>query len=199
MQQDTCQMEAASRPMATVESWGVLPKNYEDVVEMVLRHVGPLAVGVNGGHPSFVAYEGGIFEAPDCSQSANHAMLIVGHGQEKITLTNGNQEEVVRCWIVRNCSWGQAWGENGFTRMKRGDGQTGTRGVCGIARSPSVALGGVTLLDRQAPVFMDAKTKNRGDFSESTANSCHSKLHEGVCDRLAFGGHVTSGCAGLER
>jgi hypothetical protein len=182
--------------MATVESWGVLPKNHEDIMEMVLRYIGPLAVGVNGGHPSFVAYQGGIFEAPDCSQSANHAMLIVGYGQETVTLAYG-QEKVVRYWIVRN-SWGKAWGENGFIRMKRGDGRKGTRGVCGIARSPSVALGGVTLLDRQAPVFKDFREKDRGNFSESTTNSYHSK-QEGICDRLAFGGYVTSGCAGLER
>ena len=42
-------------------------------------------------------------------------------------------------------SWGSGWGENGYVRVKRGSGNKGEEGVCGIARSPSVALGGVLL------------------------------------------------------
>jgi KDEL-tailed cysteine endopeptidase len=53
--EETCNMDLVSRPIATVESWGVLPKNHEDVIEMVLRYIGPVAVGVNGGHPSCIA------------------------------------------------------------------------------------------------------------------------------------------------
>jgi hypothetical protein len=165
----TCNMDLVSSPIASVESWGILSKNHEDVIEMVLRYIGPIAVGFNGGHPSFVAYKGGIFDSTDCSQSANHAMLIVGYGQEKATLANG-QEELVRYWKVRN-SWGRAWGEDGYVRVKRGDGKIGTRGVCGIARSPSVALGGFTLFDREAPVITDSRSKDRENFSESTIRS----------------------------
>ena len=39
-------------------------------------------------------------------------------------------------------SWGTGWGENGFVKMARVGGSKGRPGVCGIARSPSVALGG---------------------------------------------------------
>jgi hypothetical protein len=47
--------------------------------------------------------------------------------------------------IARN-SWGIGWGENGMIRIKRGSGENGQDSVCGIAKSPSIALGGVLLL-----------------------------------------------------
>lgn len=42
-------------------------------------------------------------------------------------------------------SWGVEWGEKGYVRIKRRSGKKGVEGVCGIAKSPSVALGGILL------------------------------------------------------
>jgi hypothetical protein len=50
----------------------------------------------------------------------------------------------VKYWIARN-SWGKGWGEEGYVRIKRGSGKVGQKGVCGIAKGPSVALGGALL------------------------------------------------------
>ena len=44
-----------------------------------------------------------------------------------------------------NKDWGKGWGEDGFARIARRGGKKGKPGVCGIARSPSVALGGFML------------------------------------------------------
>jgi hypothetical protein len=117
--------------------------NFEDHMEMVLRYIGPIAVGVNAGSSSFLAYSGGIFDSKDCEQGANHALLITGYGQKV-----EKHGRVVKYFIARN-SWGTGWGENGYVRIKRGPGYRGAPGVCGIARSASVALGGklVTELD----------------------------------------------------
>lgn len=49
-------------------------------------------------------------------------------------------------WIARN-SWGTGWGENGYIRIERIGGRKGSRGLCEIARSPSVALGGMFTKD----------------------------------------------------
>jgi len=87
-QQLSCRIDAVSRPIASVESWGILTPNHEDNMERVLRHLGPIAVGVDGADPTFLAYSGGIFHSVDCQQGANHALLIVGYGQEKDK--NGN-------------------------------------------------------------------------------------------------------------
>ena len=41
--------------------------------------------------------------------------------------------------------WGTGWGENGYVRIRREKGSKGEPGQCGIACSPSVALGGKLL------------------------------------------------------
>jgi hypothetical protein len=132
--EDKCHTKRVRDPLATVTSWGVISPNHETHMALVIRHIGPVAVGVNGADHSFLSYRGGIFYKESCKQGSNHALLIVGYGEE-----NGE-----RYWIARN-SWGTGWGENGFVRVRRGDGHKGTPGVCGIARSPSVALGGILL------------------------------------------------------
>ena len=135
--QKECKVDQVTSPIATAEGWGVLTPNHEENMELVLRYIGPIAVGVNGSEGvDFLAHEGGIFHSKKCGQNANHAMLIVGYGQE----TNKKTGKVTRYWIARN-SWGTGWGEKGYVRMKRGSGKKGKRGVCGIARSPSVCVG----------------------------------------------------------
>jgi Papain family cysteine protease len=70
----TCHLDKIANPIATVESWGLLHRNHEDLVELALKYVGPVAVGMNGADPAFVNYGGGIFDSPDCDQGANHAL-----------------------------------------------------------------------------------------------------------------------------
>jgi hypothetical protein len=145
--EDTCKKDLVKQAVATVQSWGVISPNHEDHMELVLRYIGPIAVGVNGADSAFRAYSGGIFDRHHCKQGANHALLITGYSQE--TLPSGR---VVRYWIARN-SWGTDWGINGYVKMIRGDGLKGTPGVCGIARSASVALGGQLLTGDRAKRF----------------------------------------------
>ena len=106
--QDTCHKQSVRHPVASVKSWGVVSPNHENHMELTLRYVGPIAVGINGNHPSFLAYSGGIFNSASCKQGANHALLIVGYGQEE-----DYKGETTRYWIARN-SWGKGWGEDGF-------------------------------------------------------------------------------------
>jgi hypothetical protein len=58
-------------------------------MELVIRYLGPLAVGVNGADPAFLSYKKGIFDSPHCDQRPNHALLIVGYGQD--ILDNGTK------------------------------------------------------------------------------------------------------------
>lgn len=143
MNGNICNMKRIRDPVATVDSWGVLPKNHENMIQVALRYIGPVAVGINGGDRHFLAYGGGIFDKFTCGQKLNYAVLIVGYDEEVVDIYGRN--ETVRYWIARN-SWGKGWGEDGYIRIKRGPGGKKIPGMCGLARNPSIALGGRTLL-----------------------------------------------------
>ena len=80
--QMTCDQREADIPLASVESWGLLTRDYENLMEQALRQLGPLAIGINANQPSFLMYNRGIFSDETCSQQLNHAVLLVGYGEE---------------------------------------------------------------------------------------------------------------------
>jgi len=131
-----CQFNKVNQVAVELSSFSVLPSNAENVLAHVLRSLGPVAVGFSADM-SFVAYKEGIYNSSSCSQDLNHALLIVGYGEEIIA------NETKSFWIARN-SWSTAWGEGGFARIARNNDKnsfdTGTS-VCGIALTPSLALG----------------------------------------------------------
>lgn len=100
-------------PVATADKWAVLRSNDEGTMMETIRFIGPVAVGIHGSSQGFLHYSGGIFDG-ECKTILNHALLIVGYGEE---LT---ERGMVKYWIARN-SWGSHWGENGFIRIKRSD------------------------------------------------------------------------------
>ena len=186
-QQDRCRVHKVADPIATAQSWGVLTADHEDNMEMALRWIGPLAVGINGSDPRFLAYKDGIYSRDDCDQAANHALLIVGYGEDEDE--NGN---IVRYWISRN-SWGEAWGENGYVKIKRGSGAKLEPGVCGIAKNPSVALGGVLLPKSGIHASMNYDRTSYGDRSQRLEES----LLNNYCS--ALGGQDLQTCHRIER
>lgn len=96
-----CHKRSANIPIATVESWGILPPNSERHMELVIRYIGPIAVGFNGGDPTFLSYSGGIYYNKNCHHQSNHALLVVGYGEEEIIDDDGNRMNV-SYWIARN-------------------------------------------------------------------------------------------------
>ncbi|XP_047984055.1 macrodontain-1-like [Leguminivora glycinivorella] len=81
----------------------------EEELKNKLVNLGPLSVGLNAN--DFVGYEKGILEPHRCiGRKINHAVLLVGFGEEK-----GK-----KYWILKN-SWGKFWGqEKGYVRLRRG-------------------------------------------------------------------------------
>ena len=69
---------------------------------------GPIVCGV-AVTQKMKDYTGGIFKDKTNATKVDHAISVVGYGEE-----NG-----VKYWLVRN-SWGSYWGEQGFMRIIRG-------------------------------------------------------------------------------
>ncbi len=62
-------------------------------------------------------YQSGIIRGSSCGTILDHAVTIVGYGEEKR----------IKYWIIKN-SWGTSWGEQGYVRIERTSGD----GVCGL-------------------------------------------------------------------
>ena len=113
----TADWEAAAK----IGSWSYVENN-EEIIKQILYEKGPLSVLLDATQLQF--YKGGIWDghisgppAAGCKkQEMNHAVLLVGYGEEEDT----------PFWIVKN-SWGQSWGEQGYFRIVRG------ANTCGIA------------------------------------------------------------------
>jgi hypothetical protein len=113
----------------------------------------------------------------------------------------------MRYWIARN-SWGAGWGEHGFVRIKRGPGGKHIPGVCGIARSPSVALGGQLRPNRFEPLMDDAfemtvmdPTKYSGQNADYAEPSGHDWVTDtSFCNSLTSEGtRIYNGCMAMAR
>lgn len=85
----------------------------------------PVSISVDAD--KFNSYHSGIYDNKNCGTSLDHAVLIVGWGQQSGN-GNGNGKEF---WIVKN-SWGKSWGESGYIRLAIESGP----GICGCQKQP---------------------------------------------------------------
>lgn len=115
--QKACNSKKVNRRVVTIDDYRDVPANNEKALLQAVVHQ-PVSVGISGGERAFQLYSGGIFNGP-CSNSLDHAALIVGYGSN-----NG-----LDYWIVKN-SWGKSWGMNGYAYMVRNRGDP--EGICGI-------------------------------------------------------------------
>jgi cathepsin L len=83
------------------------------------------AIAIDANRKSFNLYKGCIYNDPKCSSTRpDHEVLLTGYGQE------GGTEY----WIVKN-SWGLAWGEHGYIKMSRNNGNQ-----CSVATEAVILL-----------------------------------------------------------
>ncbi|CAG9770898.1 unnamed protein product [Ceutorhynchus assimilis] len=91
----------------------------EGALQQKVASVGPIAIAAEVGH-NFHFYHSGVYYEPHCGHSLNHAMLVVGYGNNY--------------WLVKN-SWGTGWGDRGYIRMARNRNNN-----CGIADAPTYPI-----------------------------------------------------------
>jgi cathepsin X len=80
---------------------------------------GPIGCGVQAT-PEFEKYTGGIYSQYIADPEINHEIAVVGWGVS---------DSGEGYWIGRN-SWGTAWGENGFFKIKMGSDNLGIETQC---------------------------------------------------------------------
>ncbi len=102
---------------------------------------GPIACGM-GVTDLFEDYTGGIWDNTTGYDGINHDISIVGYGTE-----NGK-----KFWKVRN-SWGEAWGEEGYFRIERGNNMLGIESDCAWAtpENPDGVFHNTTDAERNDP------------------------------------------------
>ena len=86
-----------------------------------------MSIGVSAGSRYFMNFSSGILNNTKCSGTVNHAVAIVGWGQDPST--------GVDYWIIRN-QWGTGWGDEGYIRIAT---QTSGAGICESQSSVNTA------------------------------------------------------------
>lgn len=129
---DSACNKASIKKVATIDDVVRLPANdYQSLLNAVAT-VGPIAISVAAD--KWFMYESGVFGSDDpkeCGFSIDHAVVAEGYG---VATINGKS---VNYWLVRN-SWGPGWGEDGYIRVLRSDGQ---EQMCGTDKDPASGTG----------------------------------------------------------
>jgi C1A family cysteine protease len=96
------------------------PKGYmnisrdEEQLRRAVFELGPISIGLDFSELQF--YRRGVANPRFCSDYPDHALLLVGFGEE-----HGEP-----FWLVKN-SWGERWGEQGYFRLARGKDRCGIK------------------------------------------------------------------------
>jgi cathepsin L len=100
-----------ANPVAAIDGYVKLAENNYTALMNAVANFGPIAVSVDASDWS--SYEGGIFDGCNSVQpDINHAVTLVGYGECEV---HG------KYWLIRN-SWSPAWGESGYMKLRRDDG-----------------------------------------------------------------------------
>jgi len=130
----TCHMPPKSQLTAPIKNYTCLsgpdPANEEQLRAFILNN-GPVAIAMDAGVLQF--YFGGIvdpfFPNLECDpNSLDHALLIVGWGQERNWVGT-----MTPYWIVKN-SWSASWGDSGYFLIAR------NMNLCGLANAVSAVV-----------------------------------------------------------
>jgi len=117
-------VHGAVGPSFGMQGWERLPENsYEPLLQAVVEH-GPVAVSVAASQ--WYSYWGGVYNGCGRDVVIDHAVTLIGFGEDK--------DVGAMFWHIQN-SWGPTWGEGGYIRLLRTDGEGE---FCGLDHQPEV-------------------------------------------------------------
>ena len=108
----------------TVRSFNITEGDEQSIMHYLVTK-GPVSVAFQVVS-DFRLYHSGVYTSAECKKGptdVNHAVLIVGYGEE-----NG-----IPYWLIKN-SWGTSWGEEGYFKMER------SKNMCGVATCASFPI-----------------------------------------------------------
>lgn len=132
----SCSYDASGKVWEILECTNVTPKSEKDLRNAVAQQ--PTAGFMDGSSDKFKSYKSGVFKAAGggifpskkaCEDNKNNqGLLIVGYGKD------GSDS----FWKIKH-SLGTSWGEKGFMRLARKEGDT-SLGECGIQTTSSFPI-----------------------------------------------------------
>ncbi|KAF7849060.1 hypothetical protein BT93_L1287 [Corymbia citriodora subsp. variegata] len=121
----TCNATKAAEHAAQIKGFMDVPPGEDELMIAVAQQ--PITVVIAASGREFQSYRRGVFNE-DCSSQLDHTVVVVGYG---------TSEDGIDFWKIRN-SWGKAWGEGGYMRIRRGGGNS--KGMCGLASEASFPI-----------------------------------------------------------
>jgi C1A family cysteine protease len=119
-QNGSCQYNK-SEGLVGAKSYANVQKNNPSALKDAVQQQ-PVSISIDASSRYYNSYSSGILtNANSCGTSLDHAVIIVGWGQQ-----NGTE-----FFLVKN-SWGSSWGENGYVRFQIING----KGMCGCQMAP---------------------------------------------------------------
>jgi len=139
-------------PVAGIRGFAGVPPNLApSLIEAVQDGPVTASVAANKWGP----YETGIFPRADCDWIINHAVVLMGYGEQNC----------VSYWLIRN-SWGPTWGEHGYIRLERAHNPHDEQ--CGWDTEPMEGSGCVTPPDGSNPPTREWVCGTCGVLSDSS-------------------------------
>lgn len=91
----------------------------EDALKNYIAVEGPVAFAFNANLNTFVFYQSGIYDDPNCTPGSDHSAIIYGYGTALYS-----SGKTVDYWLCKN-SWSNTWGNQGYFKMVRGKNMCG--------------------------------------------------------------------------
>lgn len=112
--------------------WTKLEENELLPMMTALVQEGPLAIAV-AATDDWMWYAGGIMDTCEKDAVLNHAVALIGYGQDD------SEDDVTKYWLLQN-SWTKEWGEDGLVRLQRFD-DDDEQDYCGWDKKPEDGSG----------------------------------------------------------